>query len=98
MYALSDIWKEIDNCASCKKDGNELQHILGGGKTKNPKIMVVFINPTMRNISSNKNWKGLRFPFIGRKSPWNIFEKIGWIDKNLLEEIKNNENKWSYDF
>ncbi len=98
MQTLSDIWKEIDSCASCRKEGNELQHILGSGKTKNPRIMVVFINPTSRNISSNENWKGSRFPFIGRKSPWNIFQKIGWIDKKLFDEIKTNESKWSYEF
>ncbi len=98
MHTLSDIWKEIDNCASCKEQENEFQHILGAGKIKNPKLMIVFINPTSRNISSNKDWKGLRFPFIGRRSPWNIFEKVGWIDQNLFEEIKSNENKWSYEF
>lgn len=98
MPTLTAVWKEIDSCDFCKKECNELQHILGAGKIKNPKLMVVFINPTSRNISSDKEWKGLRFPFIGRKSPWNIFEKVGWIDQNLFQEIKNNENKWSYQF
>ncbi len=98
MQTLSDVWKEIDSCSSCEIEGNKLQHILGAGKTKNPNLMIVFINPTSRNISSRKGWEGLRFPFIGRKRPWDIFEKAGWIDKNLLQEINTNENNWSYRF
>ncbi|MBI4163791.1 MAG: hypothetical protein HY512_02935 [Candidatus Aenigmarchaeota archaeon] len=98
MSTLEDVWKEIDSCSFCKSESNQLQHILGAGETKNPELMIVFINPTARNISSHRGWKGLRFPFIGRKRPWDIFEKAEWIDKNLLQEINTNENNWSYEF
>ncbi|HLD57077.1 MAG TPA: uracil-DNA glycosylase family protein, partial [archaeon] len=98
MYTLEDVWKEIDNCSFCKSESNQLQHILGAGETKNPDLMIVFINPTSRNISSHRDWKGLRFPFIGRRRPWDIFEKVGWIDKDLLGEINQNKNAWSYGF
>ncbi len=94
---LDRIWDRVDSCKSCRQKGNRLQHILGSGAL-NPKLMIVFINPTARNMSSQSVWKGPRFPFIGRKRPWDIFEKVGWIDTNLLAEINERENNWSYDF
>ena len=93
MEALENLWKETDSCKTCSSN---LQHVLGAGARKG--LMIVFINPTARNMSSNPSWRGPRFPFIGRKRPWDIFEKIGWIDKSLLEEINKKENKWTYQF
>ncbi len=91
---LDKLWQQIDSCKSCKGD---LQHILGAG-AENPDLMIVFINPTKRNISSDKDWTGHRFPFIGRKRPWDIFHKVGWIDNDLFDGINQNENNWSYEF
>jgi len=63
--------------------------ILGNGDINKPKIMFVFINPTSRNISSDKNWEGLRFPFIGTKQVWRIFHKAGLFDNELMDRIDN---------
>lgn len=71
--------------------------ILGNGKTYKPKIMFVFINPTIRNISSSKTWVGPRFPFIGTKQVWRIFCKAGLFDERLLNHINENST-WSINF
>lgn len=86
---LSELWNEIDNCKECKDSGNKLQHILGGGKETNPKVMFVFINPTYRNITANPNHKGRRFPFIGTKEIWDVFAKSGIIDELVLKNFSN---------
>lgn len=94
---LSELWEHVNKITKKSFPDNDLMPILGGGQEIDPKFMVVFINPTARNISSDKNWQGPRFPFIGRKRPWIEFHKIGWINDGLIKEIKNNTN-WSVEF
>lgn len=71
--------------------------VLGGGDTNKPKMMFVFINPTIRNISSDKGWKGPRFPFIGTKNIWKVFNKAGLLSDELLAEIMDKSPRWSVD-
>lgn len=97
INTLTELWHYINEITKKNFPDNDLMPILGGGQDKNPKFMIVFINPTIRNISSNKNWQGPRFPFIGRKRPWIEFHKAGLFDNELLEIIKNNSN-WSIEF
>ncbi len=71
--------------------------ILGNGETSRPKVMFVFINPTHTNISSDQNWQGPRFPFIGTKPVWRIFHRAGMFDDELIHRI-NNSKFWSLEF
>lgn len=71
--------------------------ILGNGKSFKPKIMFIFINPTARNISSDKSWQGPRFPFIGTKQVWRVFHRAGMFDDELMKAI-NNSSIWSVEF
>jgi hypothetical protein len=41
-----------------------LDAVCGGGKIKNPEVCFVFMNPTARNTSSQKTWKGIKAPWI----------------------------------
>lgn len=95
---LDELWYEVKKVTKEHYPKNNLAPILGNGLTERPKFMIVFINPTARNISSNPKWQGPRYPFIGTKHIWSFFNKIGIIDDNLLEEIKDNYKSWSYDF
>jgi hypothetical protein len=61
---LQKLYGKIDKCRFCKADGNFLQHIYGFGALK-PELMLILINPTYRNLSSEPKYKGARFPFIG---------------------------------
>jgi len=65
----------------------ELDAIYGCWETHNPKICLVFMNPTGRNVAAQKTWSGIKAPWIGTKNVWNMFYHLGLIDKKLIEEI-----------
>lgn len=95
---LKELFKELDKLHKIYGD-KTLDPIYGCGKIKNPKVCLVFMNPTARNIASSKTWKGLKAPWIGTKNVWNMLFQLGFINETLIEEI--NEKKsldWDYDF
>jgi len=94
---LDELWKLVDDLNQKYFPENNLKPILGNGKIFRPKIMFVFINPTHANISSNPNWQGPRFPFIGTKPIWRIFHRAGIFDDGLMDKI-NNSKSWSFEF
>lgn len=71
-----------------KYGAKELDSIYNGGCTTNPDICFVFMNPTGRNIASNKEWKGLKSPWIGTKNIWDLFVSLDLIDKEIYDKIK----------
>ena len=83
-----------------KKYGDpSLDSITFGGCKNNPDICFVFMNPTARNITSSKEWNGLKAPWIGTKNVWGFFEKIGFIDEEMLLKIKSMKGKeWTVEF
>lgn len=91
---LQDLWVHVNRINRKHFPENELIPIVGGGKARRPKAMFVFINPTMRNSSSDKGWNGPRFPFIGTKQVWNVFYKAGLFDRKLIDCI-NDSAAWS---
>lgn len=85
---LEEIYQKFDACKRCCKAKNPLQHILGGGKTRQPDFAFVLINPTYRNLSAHKKYKGKRrYPNIGVKHFWRILAEGGFVDKKLVGEI-----------
>ena len=40
----------------------ELNSVYGCGCANNPKVALVFMNPTKRNIATAKSWQGLSLP------------------------------------
>ena len=68
-----------------KKYGDpSLDSITFGGCKKNPDICFVFMNPTARNITASKEWTGIKSPWVGTKNVWGFFQKIGFIDEEML--------------
>src|SRR3989344_3539313 len=94
---LDKLWDVVEDLNHKHFPENSLKPILGNGKTFRPKVMFVFINPTHANISSDKNWQGPRFPFIGTKPIWRILHRAGMFDDELIEKI-NNSKYWSLEF
>lgn len=95
--SLQNVWDEVHEVMDKHFPKNNLMPILGGGQTNKPKFMFCFINPTIRNISSHKEWQGPRFPFIGTKQVWRIFHRAGIFDDQLMDII-NNSKTWSLEF
>ena len=59
-----------------------------GGQTNHPQFCLVFMNPTARNIASDKSWTGQRAPWIGTKNIWKLFNSLGLIDPDLFAETQ----------
>ena len=95
--SLSELWRYVGDLNKTHFSDNNLMPIVGGGQAANPKVMFVFINPTARNISSDPNWKGLRYPFIGTKSVWRVFHRAGFLTDSLISRIEENSG-WSVEF
>ena len=91
---LEELWVEVADINRKHFPENSLMPILGNGKTLRPKVMFVFINPTGANISSARDWKGPRFPFIGTRGVWKVFHRAGMLDDGLARKI-NDSKSWS---
>jgi len=88
ITTLTDLYNHVIELNKKYFRGSTLMPIPGGGEVNNPKYMFVFINPTIRNQSTNPEWKGIRAPFIGTKNIWRIFHKAGHFKTELMQEIE----------
>jgi len=95
---LDELAAEIERFNLQKYPDSKLRPIVGGGEKNEPVIMFVFINPTKRNIASDPMWKGLRVPWVGISSMWEVFNRAEIIDSQLTQEIKSSKKYWSTDF
>ena len=76
-----------------------LDSVLYGGKLNNPKLCLIFMNPTGRNITSSKEWLGEKAPWIGTKNVWNLLNQCDLISNDLKNEIYSKKpNDWDYEF
>ena len=78
---------------------HELNSVYGGGCGINPKVALVFMNPTKRNIATSKSWQGLKVQFLGTKQIWDFLTKCGLFTDELNNEIKSKKPVgWSPEF
>lgn len=95
---LLELHKEFDTLQE-KHGAKELPSVYGGGETKSPKILFMFMNPTGRNITTHKGWSGIRTPWLGTKSVWKVFVELGMFDRELFETIRGmRPSDWDEDF
>ncbi len=96
---MLDELKPLYDNLQLKYGDKNLDSIYNGGYTNNPDICFVFMNPTGRNIASSKEWHGLKSPWIGTKNIWNLFYKIGLLDENIYNEIRQKTGpSWTEEF
>lgn len=77
----------------------ELDSIYNGGCSKNPDICFVFMNPTGRNIASDKSWKGRKSPWLGTKNIWKLFYNVNLLSEEVFDKIQKKKPKeWDYKF
>lgn len=74
---IKDLNKKYDELQSIYGD-RSLSSIYNGGCEDNPNICFVFMNPTGRNIASEKSWKGRRSPWIGTQKYLEIILQVGF--------------------
>ena len=95
---LEELEKEYQKMQIKYGDKN-LDSITFGGCKNNPDICFVFMNPTGRNITSSKDWHGIKSPWIGTKNVWKLFNEIGVIDKKIYDEITSKKgSEWTETF
>ena len=95
---LEELVKKYDKMQ--KKYGDpKLDSINFGGCTNNPDVCFVFMNPTARNVTSSKEWKGIKSPWVGTKNVWTLFNKLGLIDNEIYTRIRSIKGSdWTYEF
>ena len=95
LEELEEKYKKMQN----KYGSKLLDSITFGGCKENPDICFVFMNPTGKNIASNKEWVGPKSPWIGTKNIWNLFYQLNLIKKETYLEIKNKKSsEWTPSF
>lgn len=97
INSLEQLWNSVEKLNKDLFPYNALRPIIGNGKIDNPQFMFLFINPTHRNISSNRAWNGPCYPFVGTKEIWRILHRAELFDDTLLYRINNSKNSWNID-
>lgn len=95
---LKDLQKDYDKL-QMKYGAKELDSIYNGGCENNPNICFVFMNPTGKNIASDKSWLGRKSPWLGTKNIWKLFYNVNLISKDTYNKIQNKKPEdWDYEF
>lgn len=95
MKNLIKQFNELQNTYGSK----DLNPVYGCGKENNPRVALVFMNPTKRNIATNKCWAGLKAQFLGTKQIWEFLTKCNLFSPTINEEIKSKKPKdWTLEF
>lgn len=90
--------QEIDRRQAIHGDAS-LCSVYGTGCIKNPRVMFVFMNPTGRNVSTNKTWQGIRASWLGTKNIWHLFNKLKLIsDEYFTKTQKLSPADWTENF
>lgn len=84
---MKEINKKYDEMQD-KYGSKELNSVYGYGADSNPRVALVFMNPTKRNIATSKSWTGLKAQWLGTKQIWDFLTKCGLLSENVNEEIK----------
>jgi hypothetical protein len=75
-----------------------LDAISGAGQIEQPKLALVFINPTHRNTSTRPDWDGLKAPWIGCANIWQLFADAGLITQEINQSIQTVKTTWTEQF
>ena len=95
---LEDLKVEYDKLQEIY-GAKELDSIYNGGCTENPDICFVFMNPTGKNIASNKEWTGRKSPWLGTKNIWKLFNRVNLLSDDTYNKILEKRPKdWDYQF
>ena len=88
---IEELKKEYDKL-QIKYGAKQLDSIYNGGCEENPNVCFVFMNPTGKNIASDKSW-------LGTKNIWKLFYKVNLLNEDILNQINEKKPKdWDYQF
>lgn len=76
-----------------------LNSVYGYGKRNNAKYALVFMNPTRRNIATDKSWTGIRAQWLGTKQVWSFLAECGFISEETNTKIQSKKpSQWTAEF
>lgn len=95
---MEELTKEFDKLQT-KYGSKNLDSVYGCGEKNNPRVALVFMNPTKRNIATSKSWTGLKAQWLGTKQIWDFLVKCNLFTSKLNEEIKTKKpSDWTEEF
>lgn len=95
---LSTLFPKLDQLQLLHGDQN-FNAIYGAGDTHRPKVILVFMNPTSKNISANPAWNGIRAPWCGTKNIWKMLYQLNLINKTVFQKTQTiKPSDWNEDF
>ncbi len=95
MQNIIEQYNKLQN----KYGSSNLNSVYGYGKLNNAKIALVFMNPTKRNIATDKAWTGLKAQWLGTKQVWDFLTQCNLFSPELNKEIKSKRPKdWTPEF
>ena len=95
---MEKINKQYDKL-QVKYGSKQLNSVYGAGCRQNAKVALVFMNPTKRNIATDKNWNGLKAQWLGTKQIWDFLTKCDLFDENLNKQIRSKRpTDWTEEF
>ena len=98
MEKLEILKKKFDKLQNIY-GSKQLNSVYGCGCANRPKVALVFMNPTAKNIATDKAWTGLRAQWLGTKQIWDFLVKCGLFDSKLNEKIKSiKPHEWTPEF
>lgn len=66
---------------------SNLESIYGAGCTSRPDVMLMFMNPTARNISAVTDWRGIRAPWLGVRKTWKLLSMLKLLDEEIVSSM-----------
>ncbi|MCA9375414.1 hypothetical protein KC622_03730, partial [Candidatus Dojkabacteria bacterium] len=96
---LTSLFRDFDILQS-QHGASRYNAIYGAGEIQKPKICLVFMNPTARNVSASQDWDGIRAPWVGTKNVWKMFYQLGiFTNYEIVQKIeKIKPDEWTPDF
>lgn len=95
---MNNLIKQYDKLQN-EYGSKELNSVYGCGCCQNPRVALVFMNPTKRNIATDKAWKGLKAQWLGTKQIWDFLVSCDLFSSKINEEIKTKRPKdWTSEF
>lgn len=95
---IPEISEQVANLSRQYYGDHRLDAISGAGQLERPKLALVFINPTHRNISTSPDWDGLKAPWIGCANIWQLFADADLISQEINHTIQTTKTNWSKQF
>jgi len=98
IMKLNDLSIEYE-ALQLKYGDPSLDAVINGGCSENPDFCFVFMNPTGKNVASQKSWKGIKSPWLGTKNIWELFHKINLVGDDLYDSIASKKREdWDEKF